>query len=97
MGKEVRGGSMNDNIKPCPFCGCNNISVKLKTDCYSSWARVECQRCMAYAETGTDKPHATCPTPVEDWRECGIRKWNREVSKPKTEVIERAEKAKEEV
>lgn len=74
---------------PCPVCGCAVIEVKLEMDCYSSWAHVECPGCFAYSECGTDPPESTCPAPTKDWKEKGIRMWNKTVFMKETRVIHR--------
>ena len=35
----------NPNLKPCPFCGCDDARVQVET--YGTWARVVCSECGA--------------------------------------------------
>ena len=76
-------------IKPCPFCGNKDIGIKLKTDCYSSWVKVTCNKCFAYSECGTDYENSISPNPVKNWKELGITAWNKKVCKNEIKEIVR--------
>lgn len=67
---------MNNELKPCPFCGSVKVRVKLREDCYSSWATCTCE-CGAYVTVGTDAVKSCpCPCPREDWKEFALKFWN---------------------
>ncbi|MEG1492385.1 MAG: Lar family restriction alleviation protein, partial [Oscillospiraceae bacterium] len=61
---------MNEELKPCPFCG--STEAKL-TKCHAEWGygwHVTCNNCLSVGETAySDRTGMTAKTPEEKGRE----------------------------
>ena len=80
---------MSDDLKPCPFCGYDEIQITVDENQGTKWGRAVCFSCNAVGpevRTGYDKSFEA------PWRAEAAAEWNRRASDTEIERLRAAAK-----